>query len=49
VVDVTSVRQRCRVAPVVREVGHASGSFSEVGGCSGTCTRGRKAREAAWH
>jgi hypothetical protein len=34
---------------VVGEVGHASGSFSEVGGCSGTCTQRRKAREAAWH
>jgi hypothetical protein len=30
----------CRVALVVGEVDHASGSFSEVGGCSGTY-RGR--------
>jgi hypothetical protein len=36
--DLTGARQRCPVAPVVEEVGHASGSFSEVGGCSGTCT-----------
>jgi hypothetical protein len=49
VVNLTGARRRCRVALVVGEVGHASGSFSEVGGFSETCTRGWKAREAAWH
>jgi hypothetical protein len=49
VADLTGARQRCRVAPVVGEVGHASGSLSEVGGCSRTCTRGWKVREEAWH
>jgi hypothetical protein len=41
VVDLTSARRQRRVALVVGEVDHASGSFSEVGGCSGTC-RGRR-------
>jgi hypothetical protein len=36
VADLDGAHWRCRVAPVVREVEHASGSFSKVGGCSGT-------------
>jgi hypothetical protein len=35
------VHQVHEVSRGVGEVGHASGSFSEVGGCSETC-RGRK-------
>jgi hypothetical protein len=37
VADLTGARRRCRAAPVVGEVSHASGSFSKVGGCSRTC------------
>jgi hypothetical protein len=40
VVDLIGAWWWCRVALVVGEVDHASGSFSEVGGCSGTY-RGR--------
>jgi hypothetical protein len=32
--ELTDARWRCQVAPVVGEVGHASGSCSEVIGCS---------------
>jgi hypothetical protein len=43
VADLTGVRRGRRVAPVVGEVDHALGSFSEVGGCSGTC-QGKRGR-----
>jgi hypothetical protein len=33
--ELTDARWRCRAAPVVEEVGHASRSCSEVIGCSG--------------
>jgi hypothetical protein len=41
-VKLTGARRRCRAAPVVGEVGHASGSYSKVIGCfghaSGSCS-----------
>jgi hypothetical protein len=49
VMDLTDAQWWCSVVPVVGETGPASGSFSEVGGCSGTCTRGWKAGEVARH
>jgi hypothetical protein len=49
VADLTDAQWRCRAALVVEETGPASGSFSEVDGCSGTCTRGWKTGEVARH
>jgi hypothetical protein len=49
VADLTGAGRRCQEALVVGEVGHFLGSFSKVGGCSGTCTRGWKVGEAARH